>query len=61
MALVHIDKVEDTHLIAFLFQKTANVTDNLAFGVKHHERGVALLGVGLAEKSRFSRPAAAAD
>ena len=33
MATVHIDKVKDTHLIAFLLQKTAHITDDFAFGV----------------------------
>ena len=33
MAAVHIDKVKDTHLIAFLLQKTAHITDDFAFRV----------------------------
>ena len=30
MAAVHIDKVKHTHLIAFIFQQTADVTDDFA-------------------------------
>ena len=33
MAAVHIDKVEDTHLIAFLLQKTAYIPHDFTFWV----------------------------
>ena len=33
MALVHIDKVKNTHLIAFLLQKTAYISDDFALWV----------------------------
>ena len=60
MAAVHIDKVKHTHLIAFLFKQTADVTDNFALWVKHYKRGVALHSVWLAEKSRLTCTRAAA-
>ena len=61
MAAVHIDKVKDTHLITFLFEQTANVTDDFALWVKHHERGVALHSVGLAKKPCLTCTRTAAD
>ena len=42
MAPVHIDKVKHTHLIAFIFQQTANVTDDFALWVEYYKRCVAL-------------------
>ena len=41
MAAVHIDKVEHTHLIAFVFQQTADVTDDFALWVEYYKRCVA--------------------
>ena len=54
MASVHIDQIKDSHFIAFLFQQTANVTDNFSFRIKDDERGIALHGIGLTEKPCFS-------
>ena len=61
MAAVHIDKVKHTHLITFIFQQTADVTDNFAFWVEYYKRCVALHSIWLAEKPRFTRTRAAAD
>ena len=60
MALVHIDKVEDTHLIAFLFQQTADVTDDFTLWVKHHKRCVALHRIGLTKEPCLTCTRAAA-
>ncbi len=38
MAPVHIDKVKHTHLIAFIFQQTPDVTDDFTLWVKHHKK-----------------------
>ena len=55
MAAVHIDKVKHTHLIAFVFQQTADVTDDFALWVEYYKRCVALHSIWLAEKPCFTR------
>ncbi|CUN24757.1 Uncharacterised protein [Agathobacter rectalis] len=51
---VGIDEVKDTHLISFLFQQTACLSEQLGFGVCNDHRAAALHDVRQGKASGFS-------
>ena len=60
-ALLHIEQIQHTDLIAFLLQQVAGVPEQLPLGVQNNKTGVGLAKIGLGVEARFAGPGSAND
>ena len=60
-AFLKIDRVQDADLISFLSQKSAAANNQVAFGISHNIRAVALQKIRQDKESGFSAAGAADD